>query len=62
MQDSISYKMPDLENGKYYLVYLKYNNKFEKYQVLDQFMYEYDIDSDAIRNIDTDELESFSYN
>ena len=62
VQDSISYKMPDLENEKYYLVYLKYNNKFEKYQVLDQFMYEYDIDNDAIRNIDTGEWESFSYN
>lgn len=30
VQDSIGYKMPDLENGKYYLVYLKYSNKFEK--------------------------------
>lgn len=58
----ITIKMPKLEESKYYLVYLKYNNNFEKYQVLDHFIYEYNIIDDTIRNIDTGKFEAFSYN
>lgn len=62
IKDSISSKLPILQQGKYYLVYLKYNNKFEKYQVLDQFMYEYNINDSTIKNLDTNEWEYFNYN
>lgn len=60
--NTITLKMPKLEEGKYYLVYLKYNINFEKYQVLDQFIYEYNINTQKIKNLDTGNWEQFSYN
>ena len=62
VKDTLSSKLPPLEEEKYYLVYLKYNERFDKYQVLDQFIYEYDITNDTIKNIDTNEWSSFVYN
>lgn len=53
--------LPKLDEEKYYLVYLKYSDNFEKYQVLDQFLYEYDINNDTIKNIDTSEWIKFIY-
>lgn len=51
--------MPKLEEGKDYLVYIRYNSAFEKNQVLDSFIYEYDIGNDKILNHETNEWIDF---
>ncbi len=62
IKSTMTIGLPKLENDKYYLVYLKYNNNFDKYQVIDKFIYEYDINNDTIKNTDTNEWIKFEYN
>lgn len=49
------------EVGKYYLVFMNYNNDLESYQVLDDLIYEYDITNNATKNTDTNEWEHYEF-
>ncbi|MDO4283652.1 MAG: hypothetical protein Q4D02_08470 [Clostridia bacterium] len=59
--NSLTAPLPKLVEGKYYLVFMNYNDNFEKYQVLDTLLYEYDIETDKIRNTDTNEWEDYTF-
>lgn len=50
---------PDIE--KYYLVFMNYNEDLECYQVLDDLIYEYDINNDKTKNTDTNEWEEYEF-
>ena len=47
--------MPPIEMGKSYLVYMSLNKNFDKYQVLDNLIYEYDLENNKIKNAETGE-------
>ena len=49
------------EVGKYYLVFMNYNNDLECYQVLDDLIYEYDITNNTTKNTDTNEWEYYEF-
>ncbi len=49
------------EEGKYYLVFMNYNNDLESYQVLDELIYEYDINNDKTKNTNTNEWEVYEF-
>lgn len=50
---------PDV--GKYYLVFMNYNNDLESYQVLDDLIYEYDVVNDKTKNTDTNEWDDYEF-
>ena len=52
-----AFTLPTIEPeiGKYYLVFMNYNNDLECYQVLDDLIYEYDIENNKTKNTDTNE-------
>ena len=47
--------------GKYYLVFMKYSDNLESYQVLDTLIYEYDIYEDKVKNPITNEWEKYEF-
>jgi GMP synthase PP-ATPase subunit len=49
------------EVGKYYLVFMNYNDDLEHYQVLDDLIYEYDIQNDKTKNTNTNEWEDYKF-
>ena len=49
------------EVGKYYLVFMNYNDDLEHYQVLDDLIYEYDIQNDKTKNTNTNEWEDYEF-
>lgn len=58
-----AFTLPTIEPdvGKYYLVFMNYNNNLESYQVLDDLIYEYDIVKDKTRNTDTNEWDNYEF-
>ena len=53
--DNFTMNMPPIENGKSYLVFMSFNKNFDKYQVLDNLIYEYDLENNKIKNVETGE-------
>lgn len=49
------------EVDKYYLVFMNYNDDLEHYQVLDDLIYEYDIQNDKTKNTNTNEWEDYKF-
>lgn len=49
------------DEGKYYLVFMNYNNDLEHYQVLDELIYEYDIENNKTKNTNTNEWEHYEF-
>jgi len=58
-----AFTLPTIEPevGKYYLVFMNYNNDLECYQVLDDLIYEYDIENDKTKNTNTNEWEHYEF-
>ena len=59
--NSITISTIEPEVGKYYLVFMNYNNDLESYQVLDDLIYEYDIENDKTKNTETNEWEEYEF-
>lgn len=58
-----AFTLPTIEPeiGKYYLVFMNYNNDLECYQVLDDLIYEYDIENNKTKNTDTNEWDKYEF-
>lgn len=59
--DSMTMATIEPDVGKYYLVFMNYNENLESYQVLDDLIYEYDIDNDMTKNTETNEWEEYEF-
>ena len=53
--DSFTMSMPPIETGKSYLVFMSFNKNFDKYQIWDNLIYEYDLENNKIKNEETGE-------
>lgn len=59
--NSTTMKTIEPEVGKYYLVFMNYSKNLESYQVLDDLIYEYDINKDKTKNTNTNEWETYEF-
>ena len=59
--NSTTMKTIEPEVGKYYLVFMNYSKNLESYQVLDDLIYEYNIDEDKTKNTNTNEWEYYKF-
>lgn len=61
IQNAFTLATIEPEIDKYYLVFMNYNDDLECYQVLDDLIYEYDINNDKTKNTDTNEWEIYEF-
>ena len=59
--NSITMSTLEPEVGKYYLVFMNYSKNLECYQVLDDLIYEYDIENNKTKNTYTNEWEDYEF-
>lgn len=59
--NSLTFSTIEPDEGKYYLVFMNYSENLESYQVLDDLIYEYDIENDRTKNTDTNKWEDYEF-